>query len=83
MSDSWIDAQPRIELASKPKPSLKESSVKLADRVADVLPDAGNVDETKIEDLRVVLRGKFKNAFWVHPSVLPAAVGCGQFAIAR
>ena len=67
MSDSWIDCQPRIELASKPKPSLKESLFEFADRVADVLPDAGKVGETKIEHFRVVLCCEFKNPFRVHP----------------
>ena len=54
MSDSWMDCQPRMELASKPKPSLKGIFGQFADRVADVLPDAGHIDETQVQYFCVV-----------------------------
>jgi hypothetical protein len=66
MSDSWIEAHPRIELASNPNPSLKELFLELTDGITDVLPDSGDVNEPKIEDLRALLLRKFQYAFCVH-----------------
>jgi len=44
------------------------------DRVADVLPDAWNVYEAKVQNFGIMLTGLFKNSFRVHPTSLKAHV---------
>ena len=52
--------------AVKAEAVLEGVFFQFADRVADVLPEAGKIGEAKIENFCVVFCGEFKNCFRVH-----------------
>ena len=63
----FMDRSPSANRAGIESESFLEGVFgKFVDRVADVLPDTRDVNETKIENLRVVFCCKCEYAFWVH-----------------
>src|SRR5579862_181227 len=63
----FVDRCPSANRARvKSEPIRERVFAEFADGVADVLPKAGNVNETKIENLRAMLFRKFQYAFSVH-----------------
>ena len=69
MSDSLMAFQPRMELPSKPKPSVNESSSSLCDRHRGVLPDPEQVDELEVDELGAVLLCELQYLGWCHDAL--------------
>src|ERR1700730_16269444 len=63
----FVDGRPPANRTGIESESLFEGALlKLADGIADVLPEAGYVDEAKVEYLRTMLFRKFQYTFCVH-----------------
>src|ERR1700722_12868861 len=63
----FVDGSPPANRTGVESESFLEGALlELADGVADMLPEAGNIDEAKVEDLRAMLFRKFQYTFCVH-----------------
>jgi hypothetical protein len=67
----FVDRLPPADGAAVEAESFLEGALfQFADGITHVLPKAGKIGETQIENFGVVLVGKFQNTFWIHPRSL-------------